>query len=96
MEYIYTVPKVMVLGSFFPKSFTSLYVGAGGSFGGVKLDENEFHGLFANVCVGADLFNLTEKVKGTFQLGVDVPVIAASQQGERPYPLAEIRIGLGF
>lgn len=96
MDYSYTVPKVMILASLFPKSFTSLYLGFGGSFAGVKIDDNEFHGLYGNASIGAEIFNLTDRAKGTIQLDMDVPAIAASSKGNRPYPLVALKLGLGF
>lgn len=96
-NYAYSLPKVMILKSLFPDSFSSLYFGVGGSLGGVKMGEKEFHGLFANASVGTELFNLTEKVKGTFQLDVDVPAYAAQGTPDyRPYPVVALKLGIGF
>lgn len=102
-NFAYTLPKVMVMKSVFPESFSSLYFGVGGSLGGVKMNNNEFHGLFANASVGAELFNLTDKVKGTFQLDLDIPAYAAMSYNDttggtdyRPYPVVALKLGFGF
>jgi len=93
--YAYTAPKVMFLGYLFPQKATSLYAGIGTSWSGVEIEESTFHGLFGNASVGAE-FNPSDKVKGIFEVTCDVPAIAASSTGDRPYPLVSLRMGLGF
>ena len=89
----YTAPKVMFLGYLFPQKFTSLYAGLGTSWSGIEIEDNSFHGLFGNASLGAE-FNHTSKIKGMLELNCDVPAIAASSQGERPYPLLSLRVGV--
>lgn len=91
----YTAPKVMLLGYLFPQKATSLYAGLGTSWSGVELEESSFHGLFGNASLGAE-FNPSDKIQGIFEINCDVPAVAASSQGERPYPLVSVRVGLGF
>lgn len=93
--YSYTAPKLMVLGYLYPQKATSLYAGLGASWSGVEINENTFHGLFGNATLGAEI-KTSEKTKAMIEANCDVPALAASSQGERPYPLVSLRVGLGF
>lgn len=95
-DYAYTLPKVMFLRYAFPENSTPLFFGLGGSWAGLDIDHNRFHGLFGNASVGV-AFRRFQKVNGSIQLDLDVPAIAVSYRGNHhPYPLAAIKVGFGF
>jgi hypothetical protein len=93
--YVYTLPKVNYLHYLSSDKNNSLYAGGGCAWGGMKMEDREFHGLIPNVAIGYEM-NRNAAWRSFVQLDVSQAAIAASQKGPLPKTLAEITLGAGF
>ena len=89
-NFLFTLPKVNYLHYLTPASDSSMYLGGGLAYGGMK----RFVGLIPNLAIGYEI-NRHQNWRGFTQLDISQPAIAAGGK-VRQGPALELSIGGGF
>lgn len=98
--FAYSFPKGLYIRYFEPKDLHSMFIGLGGSFGGVVSHKNqqkrEFIGILGNASLGIE-FNRGSKFPSILECEIGIPLISAlSHSKEWPSPTLAFNYGFGF